>query len=193
MLTSSSSRPSVVRFSPNVPRAELELWSLARPELVVLGRVGVDGLVPAAVHPQVGLAVAGEVERGDRDSTAHRLLVDPRPDRLASPPHLGRKADVDGEHPHRVPAVPTDCAAVRPSTVSAWKRLMCAAISSSESSTAKCPLSSMCSSASGRSRRYARPPSGVKKMSFSPQRISVCGRRSRRKACHRGYSSTLVR
>src|SRR5262249_27130913 len=145
-------------------RAELELWSLGRPELVVLGRVCVDGLVPTAVHAQVGLTVAGEVERGNRDATAHGLLVDPRPDRLASPRHLARKPDVDGEHPHRVPAVPTDRAAVRPSIVSAWKRLMWAAISSSESSTAKWPLSSICSSASGRSRRYARPPSGVKKV-----------------------------
>jgi hypothetical protein len=77
------------------PGAGLDLWSLTRPDLVVLGRVGVDVLVPTAVHAQVGLTVAGEVERGHRDSTVHALLLDPRPDRLTSPRHLARKPDIE--------------------------------------------------------------------------------------------------
>lgn len=56
-------------------------------------------------------------------------------------------------------------------------------ISSRQSSTAKCPESSRTSSASGRSRRQASPPSGVKKMSPCPHRMSVGGCLSRRNAC----------
>ena len=40
-----------------LPPREGELRSLASPELVELGRVGVDGLVPATVDPQIGLTV----------------------------------------------------------------------------------------------------------------------------------------
>jgi hypothetical protein len=38
-------------------RAEVELRPLMRPELVELGRVGVDGLLRTAVDPEIGLAV----------------------------------------------------------------------------------------------------------------------------------------
>src|SRR5262245_43305643 len=52
-------------------RAELELRPLARPELVVLGRVGVDGLVLTAVHAKVGLAVAVEVQTAQRHTAGN--------------------------------------------------------------------------------------------------------------------------
>ena len=113
-LTSPSSRPSVVRFSPNVPGPRVELRPLARPELVELGRVGVDGLVRAAVHAQVGLAVAVEVQPPQRHASGDRLFEDPGRDRLAPPEHLARQADVDGEHLHR--ALPTGSASRRAAT-----------------------------------------------------------------------------
>ena len=47
---------------------------------------------------QVGLPVAVEVERPQRHAARDRLLVDAGRDRLASPDHLAREADVDGEH-----------------------------------------------------------------------------------------------
>src|SRR5262249_32007731 len=123
--------------------AELELRPLARPELVGLGRGGVDGLVRAAVNAQVGRAVAVGVEPVDRYPPGDRLLPDSGCDRFAPPERLARETDVDRHDLHR--ALPTSSPA--PATCSAWKRLMCATISFSESSTAKCPLSSMCSSA----------------------------------------------
>ena len=49
------------------------------------------------------------------------------------------------------------------------------AMTSSLSSRAKCPVSSRCSSALGRSRRYGLAPTAGKILSFLPQTISVGG------------------
>ena len=46
-----------------LPSREGELGPLAPPQLVELGRIGVDGLVPPSVDPEVGLTVTVEVER----------------------------------------------------------------------------------------------------------------------------------
>ena len=81
-------------------RAELELRPLARPQLVELRRVRVDRLLGTAVHAQVGLAVAVQVEPPQRHASGDRLLPDPGADRPAPPEHLAGEADVDGEHPH---------------------------------------------------------------------------------------------
>jgi hypothetical protein len=55
-------------------RAEVELRPLMRPELVELGRVGVDGLLRTAVDPEIGLAVALEVEPAQRHVPGDRFL-----------------------------------------------------------------------------------------------------------------------
>ncbi len=70
-----TSRPSVVRFSPNAPGPELAP-ELALPERRVLGRVGVDGLVGAAVDAPVGLVVALDVDARDAHAALDRRLAD---------------------------------------------------------------------------------------------------------------------
>ena len=58
------------------------------------GRVHVDGLVPTAVHAEVGLPVALEVERAHADAALDRLLVDPGRNRRALPGDLARLRDL---------------------------------------------------------------------------------------------------
>jgi hypothetical protein len=70
------------------------------PCVVVLARVGVDGLVRSAVHLAIGLVVAVEVDAADRDAAIDRVLPDRRRDDLSSPEHLADRTDVDGQHAH---------------------------------------------------------------------------------------------
>src|SRR5687767_15770867 len=76
-----TSSPAVVRFSER-PASELTA-ELGGPPVQILARVGVDGLVPAAVVTDVDDLVAGEAHpavgwRRDRDPQPRRALVDRR-------------------------------------------------------------------------------------------------------------------
>ena len=72
---------------------QIHSGKLLAPILVVLGRVDVDGLVDAAVHRQVGLLVALEVERGHAQSAVDRCLEDGGEHRMAVPLDLSREPD----------------------------------------------------------------------------------------------------
>ena len=82
-------RQVLAERAPRKAPAELVL-----PERVVLHRVGVDRLVGAAVHRQVGLAVAVEVHAGCTDAPFDRLLQDPGRHRFTPPRRRARQADV---------------------------------------------------------------------------------------------------
>ncbi len=76
----------------------------ARPPVVVLGRVGVHGLVGAAVDAPVGLVVAMEVHALDGDRPVDRVLPDRRGHVPVLPAHRTRSPDVD--RPHGTAPVP---------------------------------------------------------------------------------------
>ncbi len=67
-------------------RAERLVAELVPPRRQVLGRVGVDRLVAAAVHAEVGLPVAGEVDLREPEDRRRRdrLLADAAPHPLAT-------------------------------------------------------------------------------------------------------------
>ena len=67
-----TSRPTVVRFSPNMPVRDLAP-ELSSHQSHVLARVRVDRLVGPAVDAQVGLLVPGEVDALDADAAFDRL------------------------------------------------------------------------------------------------------------------------
>jgi hypothetical protein len=74
---------------------------LALPERVVLGRIGVDRLVTAAVDRQVGLSVAFEIGRADAHAARDGVLEDGGAHDLATPRDVSRSAHVHREDPHR--------------------------------------------------------------------------------------------
>jgi hypothetical protein len=63
----------------------------------MLGRIDVDGLVSAAVHGEVGLTVAFEVDPGRSDGAFDGLLEDPGQHGPPSPLDLPGKAHVHGD------------------------------------------------------------------------------------------------
>jgi hypothetical protein len=69
---------------------------LVLPPRDVLARVGVDGLVRAAVVAPVGLLVAGHPGRRDRHRVAHRALDDSRAHHARTDGQRRRAAGVDG-------------------------------------------------------------------------------------------------
>src|SRR5262249_38516068 len=101
--------------------------------------------------------------------------------------------------PADYPALGAKCTLSFPRTlpVSLTRRSRKSEISAASSSScvavAKWPVFKRCSSASGRSRRYARAPSGGKNWSFFPHGSRAGGRLTRRYSCQRGYSMTLLR
>src|SRR4051812_12299048 len=78
--------------------AEVVAPQLFRPPGDVLRRVGVHGLVGAAVHAPVGLIVTGEIDAFDPDASGHGSLADRAHLRPAAPdPDLLRATDIDGD------------------------------------------------------------------------------------------------
>jgi hypothetical protein len=73
---------------------------LCLPVFVVRDGVAVDGFLGAAVHGEVRLAVAVEVEGAESDAAGDRLLKDRSGDLVIMPGNLAGQADVEGEEPH---------------------------------------------------------------------------------------------
>lgn len=94
MLISLSIKPSVVKFSRTFPR-QFNSGQIAAPEIVMLRRVSVDGLVRPAVNFQIGLTVAVEIEFAHGDAARDRLFEDSRSNRAVLPEDFARQSDVD--------------------------------------------------------------------------------------------------
>ncbi len=77
------------------PPGKVHAGKFGAPERVVLRRVDVDGLVGAAVHVEVGLPVAFQVQASNFDRARHGRLEDRRQDGLPMPLDLARKPHVD--------------------------------------------------------------------------------------------------
>src|SRR5262245_32073409 len=82
---------------------------------VVFCRIDVDRLVRPAMHRQVGLAIAVEIESPQRDATGHRLFEDAGRNSLALPLHCPGQPYIDGNDLHR-PHLPQWPALWPPST-----------------------------------------------------------------------------
>src|SRR5262249_7125238 len=80
---------------------EFGSWQLLAPELVVLGGIDVDRLLGSAVHREIGLAVAIQVQRAQRELPLYWLLKNRRPDGATEPLDLAREADIDRHDVHR--------------------------------------------------------------------------------------------
>ena len=63
-------------------------------------RVGVDGLVGAAVNGEVRLAIAIEIQAAERDAAFDRLFEDAGDDGAAVDRDFARDANVEGEDFH---------------------------------------------------------------------------------------------
>ena len=65
------------------------------PVIVVLGGIGVNRLLGSAVHREVCLLVADQIQFANLHRAVHRLLEYPSLDPRALPGDLTRHADVD--------------------------------------------------------------------------------------------------
>ena len=66
----------------------------------MLQRICVNRLTRTAMHRQVGLPVAIQIEFAEGDRTVHRHLEDGRADALAHPDHFTRQPYVDRHNLH---------------------------------------------------------------------------------------------
>lgn len=82
------------------PPWKVRLGELLAPVRVVFGRVGVDGFVGAAVHGEIGLAVATQVELLEFDGALDGRLEDSGGDLSSLPQDDTRAANVDGDEFH---------------------------------------------------------------------------------------------
>ena len=94
-----SSRPVVQVFAEGAGH-ELGGGQQLPPVGPVLLRVGVHGFVGAAVHAQVGLAIASQVLGQHGYRARHWLLEDAGADGFALPRYLLRLGGIDGEKLH---------------------------------------------------------------------------------------------
>lgn len=76
------------------PERQIATGQFLFPVGVVLNQIAVERLVLAAVHRQVRLFVAIQVECSQRHTSAHRLLEDRCRDRLPMPVDLPRQSAV---------------------------------------------------------------------------------------------------
>ena len=73
---------------------------LALPIRIVFRRIGIDRLVLAAVHRQIGLTIAVKIEGPQGDPIRNRRLEDGRRNGLALPLYLAGKSQIDGDDLH---------------------------------------------------------------------------------------------
>ena len=81
---------------------KLHVGKLLPPEMVVLGWIGVDCFIRAAVNGQIGLAVTVKVEPPYSDPSLNRLLEYSGRNRFPPPDHLAGEPDIDRDDAHRV-------------------------------------------------------------------------------------------
>src|SRR5437764_5421029 len=74
---------------------------LLAPEIVVLGRVAIDGFVRASMNREIGLAVSVKVEHSQRNRAANRFLEDAGADRGAVVESQLWSSDVQRNQLHR--------------------------------------------------------------------------------------------
>jgi hypothetical protein len=99
MCASSSSSPSVVKFSPNMLHGNSMCGSCAPRKFVVLGRTGVHSLQsPAVIFELVAWRVAIPIRPPEQDRARGATLEDSRPNFAAPPNHRARQPHVQGDN-----------------------------------------------------------------------------------------------
>ncbi len=88
-------------LAKRAPR-QVDPRQLPAPVGVMFGRVKINRLIDAAVHREIGLPVAVEVQRRDMHPPEHRLLPDRSPHGLATRDHFPRQPDVDRNEFHQL-------------------------------------------------------------------------------------------
>jgi hypothetical protein len=90
---------------PKDGHRQIPAWQLTFPIVVVCERVAVNGLIDSAMHAEIRLPIAIQIELTQSDPAVDRFLEDSRTDACPMPLHFAGKPGIEGYYLHLPPVL----------------------------------------------------------------------------------------